>query len=256
RYSLFSLPELEPMGEPRQVLIADDDPHIREVVSFALEEAGFSPLEAADGRETLEMVDEHTPALVILDIMMPEMDGTDVCRKLRGESDVPIVFLSSKDEEVDRIVGLEIGGDDYVTKPFSPRELVARVKAVLRRSGDESETEPAASSSKEPDGRDADEEMLEHGDLRLDLVRFQAYWGDRQIELTKTEFKVLETLIGYPGKVYSRDELMEGAYGGETIVSDRTIDSHVRGIREKFQAHGANPIETVRGLGYKLRDDL
>ncbi len=241
------------MTEPRPILVADDDPHIREVVSFALEKEGFSPLEATDGRETLEIVDERSPELVILDIMMPEMDGTDVCRKLRAVSDIPIVFLSSRDDEIDRVVGLELGGDDYVTKPFSPRELVARVKAILRRSGGSNDGGSGAADGTDSDGSN-DGRLLEHGRLRLDLDRYQAFWGDREIELTKTEFGVLETLLGYPGKVYSRDELMEGAYGDGTIVSDRTIDSHVRGIREKFSEVGSDPIETVRGLGYKLRD--
>lgn len=237
------------MSDPHQVLVADDDPHIREVVTFALEEAGFSPIEAEDGRQTLETVEETDPDLVILDIMMPEMDGTDVCRKLRADSDIPIVFLSSRDEEVDRVVGLELGGDDYVTKPFSPRELVARVKAILRRAGGtDGRDEQAAASERDT------ECVREHGRLRLDLDRYKAFWGDREIELTKTEFGVLETLIGHPGKVYSRDELMEGAYPDGTIVSDRTIDSHVRGIRETFEAVEANPIETVRGLGYRLND--
>jgi two-component system OmpR family response regulator len=246
------------MGEPRQVLIADDDPHIREVVSFALEKDGYSPLEATDGRETLEMVDEHAPDLVILDIMMPEMDGTDVCKKLRADSDVPIVFLSSRDDEVDRVVGLELGGDDYVTKPFSPRELVARVKAVLRRTGGASEGGDDAADTAEASENETEstpeERVLEHGKLRLDLDRFRAFWGDREVELTNTEFGVLETLLGYPGKVYSRHELMEGAYHDGTIVSDRTIDSHVRGIRQKFEEVGADPIETVRGRGYRLKD--
>lgn len=245
------------MAESRRVLIADDDPDIREMVSFALEEAGFGVLEAADGRETLEVVGREAPDLVILDIMMPEIDGTDVCRKLRADSDIPIVFLSSRDDEVDRVVGLEIGGDDYVTKPFSPRELVARVKAILRRrsgsvAGGDASEDAGGDGSETP--RD-EPEVVEHGPLRLDLDRFKAFWDGDEVPLTKTEFSVLQTMLSYPGKVYSRDELMEGAYGGDRVVTDRTIDSHVRGIREKFEELGANPIETVRGLGYRIRDD-
>jgi two-component system OmpR family response regulator len=231
----------------KQILIADDDPHIREVVRFALEKAGFETEEAADGLETLEMVDEVDPDLVVLDIMMPEMDGTDVCRELRSESSIPIVFLSSKDDEIDRVVGLELGGDDYVTKPFSPRELVARVKAVLRRSGGAGDKQKKADAVDEKDGR-----LIEHGKLRLDLDRYKAFWGDAEVDLTKTEFGVLQTLMGFPGKVFSRNELMDGAYDHGTVVSDRTIDSHVRRVRRKFEEVGQNPIETVHGLGYKL----
>jgi two-component system OmpR family response regulator len=180
--------------------------------------------------------------------MMPEMDGTDVCRKLRQDSSIPIVFLSSKDDEIDRVVGLELGGDDYVTKPFSPRELVARVKAVLRRSGDGGNG--ASKDAKVPDERDG--RLIEHGKLKLDLDRYKAFWGDSEVDLTKTEFGVLQTLMGFPGKVFSRNELMDGAYDHGTVVSDRTIDSHVRRVRRKFEEVGQNPIETVHGLGYKL----
>ncbi|MGM0557926.1 MAG: response regulator transcription factor [Myxococcota bacterium] len=231
----------------KQILIADDDPHIREVVRFALEKAGFETEEAADGLEALEMVGDLEPDLVVLDIMMPEMDGTDVCRKLRQDSSIPIVFLSSKDDEIDRVVGLELGGDDYVTKPFSPRELVARVKAVLRRSGDGN---GQASEAEVPDERDG--RLIEHGKLKLDLDRYKAFWGASEVDLTKTEFGVLQTLMGFPGKVFSRNELMDGAYDRGTVVSDRTIDSHVRRVRRKFEEVGQNPIETVHGLGYKL----
>jgi two-component system, OmpR family, response regulator len=232
------------MGQQR-ILIADDDPHIREVVRFALEQAGFETVEAEDGRATLEAVSEHDPDLVVLDVMMPEMDGTEVCRKLRADGQVPIVFLSSRDDEIDRVLGLELGGDDYLTKPFSPRELLARVKAVLRRSG---RAQPPAEQA------DGGDNLLEHGRLRLDLDRYQAFWGDEPVELTKTEFGVVRTLLGFPGKVYSRNELMDGAYDRGTIVSDRTIDSHVRRVRRKFEAVGKSPIETVHGLGYKLGD--
>ncbi len=240
----------------KRILIADDDPHIREVVRFALEQAGFEPFEAIDGLEALEAVDEHDPDLVVLDVMMPEMDGTDVCRKLRSQSEIPIVFLSSRDDEIDRVLGLELGGDDYLTKPFSPRELTARVKAVLRRSGQSNAANSDANKSDADTlGADGGERrVLEHGELRLDLDRFKAFWGTREVELTKTEFGVVRTLMGYAGKVYSRNELMDGAYDDGTIVSDRTIDSHVRRVRRKFEEVGDNPIKTVHGLGYKLSD--
>jgi len=177
---------------------------------------------------------------------MPEMDGTEVCRQIRAHSATPIIFLSSRDEEVDRIIGLELGGDDYVTKPFSPRELVARVKAVLRRGKNR---EPATGASeKKPDAQ----KLLTSGDLLLDLDRFEARWVGEPIALTITEFGILRTLLTYPGKVFTRDELMNSAYNYENIVTDRTIDSHIRRIRRKFSAMGADPIETVHGLGYRL----
>lgn len=231
-------------GEPL-VLIIDDDPHIREVVRFALEKGGFRVVEAEDGRQALIRYADTHPDLLILDITMPEMDGTDVCRAIRAGSDVPIIFLSSRDNEIDRIVGLELGGDDYVTKPFSPRELLARVKAVLRRkaairSVDKEESPDLAGG-------------LQHGLLSLDFDRFRAGWNGTYVTLTVTEFGVLRTLLGYPGKVFSRDELITGAYQHDTHVTDRTIDSHMRRIRSKFSAVGGDPVETVHGVGYRLR---
>jgi two-component system OmpR family response regulator len=220
-----------------KILVVDDDPHIREVVSFALGDAGFETVEAEDGARAVDAFARTAPDLVVLDIVMPELDGTEVCRRIRATSAVPILFLSSRDDEVDRILGLEIGGDDYLTKPFSPRELVARVRAVLRRV--------------KPDGAPA-ARSLRHGRLALDLDRFTVAWEDREAPLTVTELGILRTLLGRPGKVYSRDELMDRAYDDSTIVADRTIDSHVRRVRSKLKALGADPIETVHGAGYRL----
>ncbi len=220
------------------ILIVDDDSHIREVVRFALEKAGFATAEASDGVMALARFDELGPDLIVLDILMPEMDGTDVCRRIRAASTVPIVFLSSKDEEVDRIVGLELGGDDYVAKPFSPRELVARVRAVLRRS----ERTDAPQAGK----------VIRHGLVSVDLETFRAYWGGKEVVLTVTEFGIVRALMGHPGKVYSRDELMDRAYATDNIVTDRTIDSHIRRVRKKFADAGGDPVETVHGLGYRL----
>jgi two-component system, OmpR family, response regulator len=222
------------------ILIADDDPHIREVVSFALAKAGFKILEATNGKECLDSYTLHSPDLLILDILMPEMDGTEVCQKIRKHSFLPVIFLSSKDDEIDRILGLELGGDDYITKPFSPRELVARVKAVLRRG--------RAQESKQP----SPPNQMHHGKLQLDQERFQVHWDDHEITLTSTEFGLLQTLMARPGKVYSRDELMERAYDHATLVTDRTIDSHIRRLRHKFSQVGGEPILTIRGIGYKL----
>jgi two-component system, OmpR family, response regulator len=233
------------MTKPRLILIADDDPHIREVVRFALETAGFQTVQAADGRETVERFQSSNPDLVVLDILMPEMDGTEVCRRIRTQSATPIIFLSSRDEEIDRILGLEMGGDDYVTKPFSPRELVARAKAVLRRSEMVREIAGAVETS-------ASRKRLRYGRLELDLDRFEAHWDSEPLVLTCTEFGILRTLMSYPGKVFTRDELMSGAYTYDNVVTDRTIDSHVRRVRGKFAQIGADPIETVHGLGYRL----
>ena len=232
------------MKDRPRILIVDDDPHIREVIRFLLEQSMFATEEAGDGVEALEKCKAFQPNLVVLDILMPEMDGTEVCRRLRSESgpSVPIVFLSSKAEELDRVLGLELGGDDYVTKPFSPRELVARIKAVLRRSPEQGSTADRA----------GDDAALRCGPLVLDPVRFEASWDGRVLPLTVTEFGLLKTLIARPGKVYTRDELMSGAYRDYTVVSDRTINSHVKRLRRKLMAVGGSPIETVYGLGYRL----
>ncbi len=221
-----------------KILVVDDDLHIREVVCFALARAGFTTVEAGDGRQAITKFQSEQADLVVLDIMMPELDGADVCRILRQSSSVPIVFLSSKDDEIDRILGLELGGDDYVTKPFSPRELVARVRAVLRRTNEQ----PSVGQ----------ESLLQYGRLQLDLEAFKAHWEGQEIVLTVTEFGILKTLLSRPGKVFTRDALMDGAYDLHKVVSDRTIDSHMRRVRAKLSAVGADPIETVHGLGYKL----
>jgi two-component system, OmpR family, response regulator len=229
------------MAEQPRVLVVDDDPHLREVVGFALTQAGYAVEEAADGRAALEAFRRRAPALLVLDVMMPEMDGMEVCRAVRQQSRVPIIFLSSRDDEVDRILGLELGGDDYVSKPFSPRELVARVKAVLRRQA-EVAAPPAVRSG---------EGVLKRGSLSVDLEQWRAFWGEQEVTLTATELQLLAALLRAPTKAFTREELMARAYEG-VVVSDRTIDSHVRRIRQKFAAAGAEVIETVHGHGYRL----
>ena len=227
-----------------RVLIVDDDPAIREVVRFALARAGFETLEAGDGAAGLAAARGSLPDLIVLDVMLPELDGTALCRALRASGGaaaaIPVLFLSSRDDEVDRVVGLEIGGDDYLAKPFSPRELVARVRAVLRR-GAPAPAPPAAA-----------EEALRHGRLALDPGAARVTWDGREVALTATEFGLLRTLLRRPCRVLSRDALMDGAYAVERIVSDRTIDSHVRRLRAKFAALGAAPVETLPGFGYRL----
>jgi two-component system, OmpR family, response regulator len=221
------------------ILIVDDDRHIREVVRFALEQAGHTVTEAQDGRVALDLFAAKPPELVILDILMPELDGVEVVKRLRRESNVPILFLSSRDDEIDRVLGLELGADDYVTKPFSPRELVARVKAVLRR---------AAPTSGPARG------TLSHGDLTLDLDRHSCTWAARALTLTVAEFDVLTALARSPGRVFSRQEIIEAAFGDDYVITERTIDSHVRRIRKKLKDAGGDPVETVYGVGYRLRE--
>jgi len=230
------------VAEQPRILVVDDDPHLREVVGFALSQAGFAVDEAADGHAALDSFRCRPPALLVLDVMMPELDGLEVCREVRRDSRVPIIFLSSRDDEVDRILGLELGGDDYVSKPFSPRELVARVKAVLRRQ------EAVAAA---PPGPAGGGETLRRGMLSVDLEQWRAFWGEREVTLTATELSLLAALLRAPTKAFTREELMDRAYEG-VVVSDRTIDSHVRRIRQKFSAAGAEVIETVHGHGYRL----
>ena len=224
----------------RKVLIADDDAHIRDVVSFALRRAGFATVDAADGRTALDAFEAEAPDLVVLDVLMPELDGVDVCRAIRRTSTVPILFLSSKDEEADRIAGLDAGGDDYVTKPFSPRELVARVRATFRGIDARAET---------------DRPEFAVGPLWVDVRTRRAELDGEALHLTGTEFGLLATLAGDAGAVLDRQSLMRGAYEKPRIVSDRTIDSHMRRLRDKLKARGSDPIRTVHGLGYRLSFD-
>ena len=228
-----------PVSQITIVLVADDDPHIREVVRFALRRENIECVEAGDGVAALRLFESSKPQLCILDILMPEMDGTEVCRRIRARSNVPILFLSSKTDEIDKVVGLEIGADDYVTKPFSPRELVARVRAALRRATAEPVAPPPGS-------------VRVHGKLRLDLDRHEAAWDGKAVPLTAVEFGLVRTMLEHPGRVFSREQLMDAAYGEPTHVSGRTIDSHVRRVREKFAEAGGEPIETVRGVGYRV----
>ncbi len=226
------------MATERTILLVDDDPNLREVARYALSQAGFRVEEAANGRDALAAARARPPDLIVLDVRMPEMDGLEVCRELRKTSRVPIVFLSSADDEIDRVLGLELGGDDYLGKPFSPRELVARAKAVLRR------LEPQAAAK----------DVLRRGPLALDEQRFEASWNGNAVVLTVTEFNLLAALLRAPGKVFTRDELISRAYDG-VVVSERTVDSHLRRVRAKFAAVGGEPVETVHGLGYRLAID-
>lgn len=225
---------------PKKILIVDDDRHIRETVEFSFSDAGFECIEAADGKAAISMFHSSSPDLIILDIGMPEMDGIEVCREIRKESEIPIIFLSARDSELDRILGLEMGGDDYVTKPFSPRELVARAKNIIRR------------TTKEPLHSDAIKSYT-YKDLVVDLERRKVYYGETELILSATEFDILAALAKRPQIVFTRDMLIDTAYEENFALSERTIDSHIRRIRAKFEKVGAGElIQTVRGCGYKL----
>jgi two-component system OmpR family response regulator len=222
-----------------RILVADDDPHIREVICFALEKAGMATAAVSDGAAALREFERRTPELVVLDVGMPMMDGLEVCRQIRRSSDVPILFLSARDEEIDRILGLEMGGDDYVTKPFSPRELVARVNVILRRARTAPPAQPV--------------EPLMHGRLSLDPARRVASFGETALALTAIEFAMLRTFLAKPAHVLSRTELMQASHAVNIHVADRTIDSHIRNLRAKLGGAGAaEAIETVHGIGFRL----
>ncbi|MEL6481452.1 MAG: response regulator transcription factor [Pseudomonadota bacterium] len=240
---------------PRTILVVDDDPHIRDVVAFALGKAGHAVETAADGAEALGMIEAGAPDLVVLDINMPEMDGLELCRQLRRGSDLPILFLSSRDDEIDRVVGLELGADDYVTKPFSPRELTARVAAILKRTAPDTRGANGAANGE----GEALEKPISHrtaeGLLVVDTARHLVTWESSPVKLTATEFQLLAIMARQPGRVFDRETLMRGAYPPNIHVSDRTIDSHVRHVRAKLATAGAHGlIETVHGVGVRMTE--
>ena len=224
----------------RTILIVDDDPHILEVISFALEKAAMNVIQASDGQQALNQFAGGQFDLIVLDISMPELDGLEVCREIRKTSEIPILFLSSRDEEIDRIIGLEIGGDDYVTKPFSVRELIARIKAILKRS-----TMVAPVNDQDA--------LLQHGGVRLEPKQHRVSYEGKDVPLTATEFSILKAFLAQPLRAFDRNNIIEKIYDLNIHVSDRTIDSHVRHIRSKFSALGCEKlIETVHGVGYRL----
>ncbi|MEP7454906.1 response regulator transcription factor [Phyllobacterium sp. SB3] len=223
-----------------RILVVDDDPHIREVICFALAKAGMTTEIAGDGITALRQFEKIAPDLIVLDVGMPEMDGLEVCRELRKKSDVPILFLSARDDEIDRILGLEIGGDDYVTKPFSPRELTSRINVILRRARPLAEPESAPVS-------------MSHGLLKLDPIRRSTSFASNEIDLTSIEFSIVKSLLTRPAHVLNRVQILDASHAANVHVSDRTVDSHVRNIRAKFSAAGCpDIIETVHGIGFRL----
>jgi DNA-binding response OmpR family regulator len=230
-----------PMANDLKILVIDDEEDLVELVSFNLKRESFDVVCARDGQSGLRSAQHDRPDLIVLDVMMPQLDGLEVCRQLRADRrtrDVPIIMLTAKATESDRVVGLELGADDYVTKPFSPRELVARVKAVLRRSA--GAPEPA--------------KILRRGPLLIDLERHEVSFDGRAVALTATEFRILELLTSRAGRVFSRESLINGAMGAHAAVFDRTIDVHITALRRKLGANGSALIQTVRGFGYRLAD--
>ncbi|MGE5573106.1 MAG: response regulator [Bacillota bacterium] len=232
----------------KKVLVVDDEAPILELVRFNLEKEGFSVFTATDGEEGLERARSDSPDLVILDLMLPGIDGIEVCQQLRREMNVPVLMLTAKTEEFDRVLGLSVGADDYVTKPFSPRELVARVKALLRRR----EMDLEETKARDASGR------IHVGDLVIDTARFEVEVRGARTELTPKEFDLLRVLVANRGKVLTRDFLLEKVWGYEYGGDTRTVDVHVRRLRQKIEEDDSRPtyIQTVHGVGYRFREDV
>jgi DNA-binding response OmpR family regulator len=227
------------MQNVARILVVDDEPKIVQLVRDYLERAGFAVSTARDGNEALMRAHSERPDLIVLDLGLPELDGVEVTRRLRRDSGVPIIMLTARHEETDKVVGLELGADDYVTKPFSPRELEARVRAVLRRQA-----------------RDTAAEVLRAGDLTLDLPRHRAEVAGHPVELTATEFQLLAALARQPGRVFTRAQLLDAIHGVAFDSYERAIDAHVKNIRRKIEPDPRSPryLLTVYGVGYRLTD--
>jgi two-component system, OmpR family, alkaline phosphatase synthesis response regulator PhoP len=223
------------------ILVVDDEKDLIDLVRYNLEKEGYQIISAGDGESGIALAIRQKPDLIIADLMLPGMDGLEACRQLREKdatTRIPIIILTAKTSESDRVVGLEIGADDYITKPFSPRELVARVRALLRRSS----------------GFKSQATIVRRGDLVVDSAGYSVSCGNRKVDLTATEFRLLQFLISNPGFVYSRSALIDGALGRDITVLDRTIDVHVMSLRKKLGKCGLW-VETVRGFGYKFREE-
>jgi two-component system phosphate regulon response regulator PhoB len=225
---------------PQTVLVIDDERDLLDLIAHHLKAAGFDVLTAARGSEGARLAAEKHPDLILLDIMLPDVQGTDVLRKLRQDAataSIPVIFLTARGEEVDRVVGFELGADDYVVKPFSPRELTLRVKALLRRATPD---EPGAGK------------IVQRGGIRLDRGRHEVTVDGETLDLTPTEFNLLAFFMDRPGRVLNREALLDNVWGSDVFVTDRTVDTHVKRLRSKLGA-GADAIETVRGVGYRFR---
>ncbi len=228
-----------------RILLVDDEQSIQTLLSYPLRKDGYDVVQATDGRQALDRFDEQEFDLVVLDVMLPKIDGLEVCRRLRTHSPVPIIMLTAKSEEIDKVVGLELGADDYITKPFSMREFSSRVKAALRRA----EMSSAAQAG-------ADEPPLKLGDLKIDFLKRTARIKGSDAPLTYVEFEILSTLAHSPGRVFTRDMLLARIWGGSAYRDRRTIDVHIRHLREKIERDPKDPeyLITVRGVGYRFRD--
>ncbi len=229
--------------DPKKVLVIEDDPNTADLVVLYLEKEGFKALQADDGEKGLALAEKHDPDLVILDLMLPRMDGWEVCRRLRKISEMPVIMLTARGEEIDRVSGLTLGADDYVVKPFSPRELMARVKAILRR---------AAATAAQPQAK-----VLAHGDVKLDKEKRRLTVKGRSVAVTPHEYALLEALMGSPGRTFTRDELLDRLYPhGEAVVIERVVDVHVGKLRQKIEPDPNHPryILTARGMGYRFAD--
>jgi two-component system OmpR family response regulator len=227
-----------------KLLIVEDDPNLLHTLRYNFEREGFRVSTAVDGVQALEVARRERPDVVVLDVMLPRLDGFDVCRALRRDSTVPILMLTARDEEIDRVVGLELGADDYLTKPFSVRELLARVKAMLRR------VEMLRASGPGPTAR-----LLRAGDLVVNLDEHRVHRAGRELQLKPKEFDLLVYLMQQPGRVFNRDQLLAQVWGYDFAGDSRTVDVHIRWLREKIEADPGRPIliETVRGVGYRFR---
>jgi DNA-binding response OmpR family regulator len=230
------------MPDSSTILLVDDEDSVQKLLAYPLERDGFRVLQARDGEEALERFADETVDLVVLDLMLPKLDGLEVCKRLRAESEVPIIMLTARDDELDKVVGLELGADDYITKPFSIREFRSRVRALLRRA-----------SVMRSDGQ---QDVISAHGLTIDGDRRSVEMNGRPVQLTYVEFELLRTLASHPGRVYSRRMLLEALWGGADFREPRTIDVHVRHLREKLESDPADPeyILTVRGVGYRFRE--
>ncbi len=235
---------------PVTIALVDDDRNILTSVSIALQAEGFATRVYSDGEAALKALADNPPDLAVLDVKMPKMDGMELLRRLREKLDLPVIFLTSKDEEIDEALGLALGADDYVTKPFSQRLLIARIRAILRRA------EARAAPAEEGDGK-AEIPQIARGRLAMDPARHRVTWSGRDVTLTVTEFMILEALAQRPGVVKSRNQLMDVAYQDDIYVDDRTIDSHIKRLRRKFRAADQEfkAIETLYGVGYRFAEE-
>ena len=225
----------------RTILVVDDEPRIVELARDYLEHAGFRVITANDGRGALDVARHDRPDLIVLDLGLPGLDGLDVTRELRRDGSIPIVMVTARDDELDKLLGLELGADDYLTKPFSPRELVARVKAVLRRT--DRPTDPS--------------DVIRVGELQLDVPRMRTEVAGRSIDLTPTEFTLLATLARQPGRIFTRSQLLDALHGIAFESYERAIDSHIKNLRRKLEADPRRPVHvlTVYGVGYRFADE-